>query len=275
MKTIILHQSPDIDALTGAYVYVKLLQLQPDQYQIKILPEKGDVYIDCRPEKENGPVEVYDHHQPNSPYQSATEAVYENLLNQNLDIALNKPFVKALKKIVECVNKLDNAKYPEAEFRAGLIDTILAGVKLKSEDVIKKAFELWDYVMESLILYEASKIVPHEVHYVHNFKIITYELSPEHKANPSPYFFSEEGASFCIFKQGNNIGISRNANIDSISLTGLQEYIDEEGWYFHPSGFIAAHGTYKYPAQKPSKYSVYDLLEMLRKLILKNQLILI
>jgi len=102
---------------------------------------------------------------------------------------------------------------------------------------------------------------------MNGYRIIYYELQKGENVNPSPYFFSELNADFIVYKQGNNMGITRNSNLVYPSLEFLRDYIDEDGWFYHPQGFIASWGTAKYPADKPSKYSIYDIVGILKRFL--------
>lgn len=260
---IITHQSPDIDAIAGLYLYVKLKNLT--DYELGFWPEEGDVYIDCQPanSKSNSDKEVYDHHK-DLKFASATEVVYETLKDK-----ISDPKLKVYKKFTNAISLLDSAKYPAVQYTPVLLTTYISGLKLYTKDdklVINKLFEIFDAIIIALEMYEKAKLTPVEINILNGYKIVSYELSNTNNGNPAPYYFLEENADFIIYKSGKNIGIVRNSNLTSPSLENLKKYIDEEGWFFHPAGFIAARGTHKYPANKESKYTIKDLVNFVAKL---------
>lgn len=65
----------------------------------------------------------------------------------------------------------------------------------------------------------------------------------------------ERGADVVVFTDGHNIGAVRSdrhggRTLDAEPLRSL--VAGEEGWFFHPAGFLAARGTRKAPAASPS-----------------------
>lgn len=71
------------------------------------------------------------------------------------------------------------------------------------------------------------------------------------------------GARFLVFKDGNNLGILREARERAHLGRLIQHQIQEPGWFFHPRGHLAARGTRKAPAQTPSRYAPRELAQML------------
>ena len=81
----------------------------------------------------------------------------------------------------------------------------------------------------------------------------------------TPYIWeSYENIKIVIYKDGNNIGIIRRDGED-IDLNKLQPYIEEDNWFFHITGFIAARGTKKAPCHTPSKYSPEEIAQIVAK----------
>ncbi len=265
MKTIITHRHPDLDAVTGVYLYIKMNREK--DYEINYLPEVGNVYIDCVPDLKID-VEIYDHHSRDTLYKSATEVVFKNLEHKVSD----KNELKAYSMIVDAVNLIDNAKLPDRVYLPVMFDTYIYGLNISNigkDNFWKKVFSYYDNVLQSLLLDIKSQQVPYRIEIVNNFKIAYYELSSDENLNPAPFLFSKMGVDFVVYKHGNNIGIVREATLTNPSLEYLKDLIKENNWFFHPRGFIAAWGTAKYPARKPSKYSIYDIVEILKE-FLKN-----
>lgn len=82
------------------------------------------------------------------------------------------------------------------------------------------------------------------------------------------YLF-ENGAKIIIFIDGNNLGIIRK---DNLTIRMDHDLIreatrGEEGWFFHPDGWLTARGTRKAPAENPSSVSPYDLARAAHRLL--------
>lgn len=77
---------------------------------------------------------------------------------------------------------------------------------------------------------------------------------------------NEEGFCGSLFADGNNLGVTRYPGHDSPDLRELKGKIEEEGWFFHPAGFLAARGSRKSPATSPSKYSIKELADIVATL---------
>jgi hypothetical protein len=64
----------------------------------------------------------------------------------------------------------------------------------------------------------------------------------------------ERGAKVVVFVDGNNIGAVRRSDVQlRLDHPAVKEVVaGEEGWFFHPAGFLAARGTRKAPATSKS-----------------------
>lgn len=88
------------------------------------------------------------------------------------------------------------------------------------------------------------------------------------------YLF-EAGAKLIVYTDGNNLGIVRGRGLES-RLTkdwarGLIERLapkeEHSRWFYHPSGFLSAHGSIKAPATNPSSIPAGVLAEELARLV--------
>jgi hypothetical protein len=233
--------------------------------EVGFLPERGDIYVDCTPPDGKG--KIYDHHFGAKNKPSASQMIYE-------DLTLPEDSTKnAVKDIVEIANLQDTAKFPPKEFMAGYVNTYLLGLRQVFRDdatVMTKMIEFLDIVFMSrktshVSRIEYEKLETHGVVEIGNLKVAYYEIPTHMNINPAPYLFEEVGVDLCVYKQGYNIGITRNINC-TFDLNKLKPMIEEDGWFFHRDGFIASRGTAKYPSTSPSKYSISNLLDMLRKI---------
>ncbi len=71
------------------------------------------------------------------------------------------------------------------------------------------------------------------------------------------------GARFLVFKDGNNLGVLREAREKRHLGDLLRGRIEEDGWFFHPRGHLAARGTRRAPATDPSRYPPEELARIL------------
>lgn len=71
------------------------------------------------------------------------------------------------------------------------------------------------------------------------------------------------GARFLVFKDGNNIGILREARERAHLAKLLKSRLEEPGWFFHPRGHMAARGSRRAPASTPSRYAPQDVARLL------------
>lgn len=270
---IITHYNPDLDAVAGALLYKYAKRLKNVEYST--LPDKGDVYIDCVPPEDvdRTTVEVYDHHERGSPYKSATEAVFEHIKP-----LLSNNELEAIENLVAPVNSFDAAKYPPKEFKSVTLPNIIAALH-DGNVSLGKFWEMMETIFENLIRLEVSKIRAKSVPYMTDilnvvdqvdmklktYKIVSYEYDG---IIPTAYLFFEEGAHFIVYVSQNNVGIMRNGILYDIHLEGLRNYINEDGWFFHKDGFIACRGSLKYPAATPSKYSIQDIVKILKAFVI-------
>jgi len=77
---------------------------------------------------------------------------------------------------------------------------------------------------------------------------------------------NEQGFSGALYKNEESLGITRYPGRDIPDLTKIKKFVNEEGWFFHPQGFLACRGSRKAPATSPSKYSLEDIKGWVKKL---------
>jgi len=71
------------------------------------------------------------------------------------------------------------------------------------------------------------------------------------------------GVHAIVFADGNNLGLTRPPTHSfRVDTDAVKEVIgDEEGWFYHPAGFLAARGSFKAPATSPSAVDPRALAE--------------
>lgn len=85
----------------------------------------------------------------------------------------------------------------------------------------------------------------------------------------------EQGAQLIVYHDGNNLGIVRGRTLEAklvkdwarALVERLAPKEERERWFYHPSGFLTAHGSIKAPASSPSSIPAGALAEELAKLI--------
>lgn len=73
-----------------------------------------------------------------------------------------------------------------------------------------------------------------------------------------------KGAKAVIYIDGNNLGVVKREDSPSLNDGRLKTFIEnheEEGWFFHPAGFMICRGSRKAPSNKPSKVNPIALAE--------------
>jgi len=231
------------------------------------LTEWGDAYVDCSPPTGAQPKEVYDQHFTEENVPSSAELIYRTI---KID---DEPKRKATEDIVRLANLQDQSILPPDEFRAGYISTYLIGLQAIHRDDVRVMADMLRFL--NIILYariryhvsvrEYERLEVHGEVRIGEYMVAYYDIPEGLFINPAPYLFLDKGVDFCVYKMGNNIGILRNVDCKTYHLQRIQEFIDEPEWFFHKDGFLASRGTNKHPKSTPSKYSIQDILEILKR----------
>ena len=71
----------------------------------------------------------------------------------------------------------------------------------------------------------------------------------------------DRGAALVVFLDGHNLGVVKRDDIEaSLDHEAVHKLVDgEDGWFFHPNGWLVARGTRKAPAETPSMIEPEDL----------------
>lgn len=77
----------------------------------------------------------------------------------------------------------------------------------------------------------------------------------------------ERGVKSVVFVDGNNLGAVRGDGVDiRMDHPAIKAAVgDEQGWFFHPAGFLAARGTRKSPAESKSAVQPEALAAAIQK----------
>ena len=300
MKLIIVHRNVDLDAVISAYMYVlKDLEaeveveytLEPsfirignlgitteehfenatkltkiDKIVVLDMPMKEE--IESKAKELGVEIEHYDHHDGSAP--STARILWEKFKlpewagylveladYSDTGMVLRLPAPAKYFHITGYINALRTSGYRDL----GII-SIIFGILNNYTAMLKN-------------LCEAEKLIEDvEIVNVGELKVAIVENKP-HTVNQ--ILFEHRNVDFIIFKDDNNLGITRNALITKPDLNELKPHLEkmlrEKGaeneikeWFFHPAGFIAARGTRKHPAKTPSVLSPHDLVSLLAAL---------
>ena len=274
-KIIATHSYSDMDALLGVYLVGKYLcngdysvEFYPANTEIKGIKSKVDYIVDFGKEydPDNG---IFDHHK-NFEFESAVNLINEYLKKKKIETGL-----ELLIKYVHWQDLTGNAirhfggkKLPELEFAS--IHNILSAFRdngLSDHEIYTK-FEMIFSSLESrtMIYKEARKNFQKVVTFYNDqIAIVKNGCGLETSLIWEDYTDIE----IVIYSEEKNSGIIRRDGLQH-DLKKLESVIDEDAWFYHISGFIAARGTKKAPSKKRSKYSAEDLAELVKKVFYQN-----
>ena len=298
MLYIVIHRNVDVDAIVSAYLFGKVvcmgdkkrysvitedkLEQIPDGSEIVILdmPIKQETLKVIR-EKNLELLDHYDHH--NEEYRDfpSTAAIIKEELgmdsewNTDDDGTYYDP--SWLEYYVQLANASDSGevlKQPQGVklFHLSGYINAMRTAGYTDDKIILEVFRILDLYKPMLIRLAESEALTQNVpvHDINGVKVAVVE-NADTQINQALF---EKGVDLIIFKDGNNLGITRNANVDRPDLSKLKPFIKSalvnrragrefEEWFFHPAGFIAARGTRKHPAKTPSALTPQDLLNVL------------
>lgn len=274
---IIIHKSPDMDALVAAYIYMQELNLTIDcitfasvydQVPESIdLSESKAVYLDMTPiEPPVGDnVVIVDHHYGRNAMVTA-EIVWKSFSN--------RPYYRILVEEAGVQDRAHDRRKIGVRFR-----DVLIGIKAQmyrenrysDREFMRTVFWLFDSIIEKekRSLDAVNDVSLMNISYVNEgpYLIAYYEgtVSPYVRR----YLFGKEDVSFIVYSEGFNIGIIRNAELDRPDLRQLEDLLSKEAkeqageWFFHSDGFLAARGTHNNPARSESNVSLSTLVGIL------------
>ena len=269
-KIIATHSYSDMDALLGVYLVGKYLC--DGDYSVKFYPANTDIreiladvdfIVDFGKtyDPENG---IFDHHK-NFEFESAVSLINAHLkknnINTGLELLIN--YVHWQDQTGNVIRHFAGKKLPELEF--GSIHNILSAFRDYglSDDEIYTKFEV---IFSSL---EARSKIYAEVR--ENFSnVVTFYndqiaiVKNGCGLETSIIWENYPEIEIVIYSEEKNSGIIRRDGLQ-YDLKKLESIIDEDAWFYHISGFIAARGTKKAPSKKKSKYSAEDLAEFVKK----------
>lgn len=290
MFTIVTHHSPDLDAITSTWLLIRFLP-NWQQVQVKFVPA-GKTLDGQIPESDQKVLHVdtgfgmLDHHQSDEDT-CAAKKVYEyikkELNNEKRDSRFrgNDSSVwedEALERICDVVNFYDHfreAKLPDATADYHMMDgaNVIDGLKSIYQDDDHKIVEIGMIMLDAIYkLFKervwAEEIIDHEaVHFETPCgKGIGFET-----INDAVLKVSQKMGYVVAVRKDSKKGYVRikGAPETAVDFTKAYEVLKEKDpeatWFLHSSKKILLNGTTKNPDMKPTKLSLSDIIEVLKK----------
>jgi len=135
----------------------------------------------------------------------------------------------------------------------------------KDIEIVRNLSPMFDgYFSYISSLSKAKEFIEKNVKFWNN-TIAYYDVGPDECAiKANCVLFNQHKVELIVAKQGNNTVILRNRLLRQPNLTCFLPYVEEEedGWKAPDSGFMVSRGTWTYPIDTPSKYSIDELLAL-------------
>jgi len=269
------HPAVDFDAVVSIFLLTQYV-LRGKRVVYKFVGvndelDTGDMEgycVDVTPKKIKGSVTLLDHHHNTALCPSNARLVFETFKDK---------IPETVWPLVDYADLVDTGRitYPETSADWSYLDmfndiqAVLSAdqsiIEFMSQALAKgrvprcqKEQNMSDFIKESVMS-----------HTVNGFRIAVVKTT-QVKHGVHKYLF-RQGFDIVILKDGNCAGVHRNHNVSQLfDMKMLNAYIDEQGWFYHSDGSFAARGTKKSPVLTPSRYSLDDLLDMTRRMLVDN-----
>lgn len=278
MKIIVTHISPDLDAIASVWLIKRFL---PGWTNAKVEFVPAGLTLDKQPADENPHIThvdtglgQFDHHQ-NDEDTCATKKVFNYLKNKHL---LKEKLIKPLKRMVNVINNVDHFREvflpkPDDDIYDFLIVGILDGLRMKFQNDAQMT-ETGELILDGILRTFINKInAEKEIQKGYIFKTkwgkaIGLESNNEEAsrlAQKKGYFLAVRKSP----KKGHlRIKVSPNLLVgpELLVLYDLLKRKDPKAtWYFHPSGQMILNGTTKNPNTIPTKLSLNEVVDIIKK----------
>lgn len=277
MKTIVTHQSVDLDSVTAAWLIKRFLPDWKDA-ELAFVPAGSTLY-NQPPDTKPSVIHVdtgygqFDHHQTDE-YTSATKRVFE-YLQQKEHVASKHQ--KPLEKLVTIVNESDHfgeVYYPDAasDRYDFLLSQIIEGLKAPIHDDTK-IMEIGFIILDGIFQILKNKVKAEEAiqkGFVFHSKW-GKSLALESKNEEAVKFALKSGFALVIKKdpdRGNaRIKTLPDKKLDLTPLYEKIKKIDTKGtWFLHVSKNMLLNSSSKNPHFIPTSLSLKKLIEIIQKL---------
>lgn len=277
MKTIVTHQSVDLDAVSSCWLIKKFI---PGWKDAKInFVNAGSTLDNQAPDCNSDIIHVdtgfgqFDHHQTNE-YTSSTKLIFTYLNNKKY---LKEYLVDPLQRLVDCVNEIDH--FAEAFFPDAVADhyefmfyQIIEGLKLTSKDdlkVIDLAFPILDAILITFInKVQAEKDIKNGYIFKSKWgKSIALETNNEEAMKLA----LKMEYSLVIRKSSTQARLRiKTLPKKELDLTPIYNEIikvdKKASWFLHVSKNMLLNGSSKNPSLIPSSLSLQKLIAIIKRL---------
>jgi len=277
MKTIVTHLSPDLDAITAAWLIKKYLNGW-DEAQIKFVPS-GTTLDDQIVDSDKNTIHVdtglgkFDHHQIND-YTSATKLVYKYLLGRDF---IEEKEIKALEKIVKYVNSTDHFaevfyEDPSADRYDFMIRQLVDGLKVINREETKLIEIIFQLLEAALIVFKNKINAEQEI--INGFVFKSFfgkSLALESKNEEAVKLALKKGYALVI-RRHPEVGFTRIKTLPDKNINLKKVYeniikIDKMGsWYLHISGHMLLNGSSGNPKLIPTTLSLNTIIEIVKSI---------
>ncbi len=300
MKTIVTHTSPDLDAISSVWLIKRFL---PNWHNAQVEFVPAGLTLDKEPPDEN-PLVIhvdtglgsFDHHQNNENTCSAKKVF---LFLKRKDF-INKKLINPLERMVNIFNEIDHFREvflpkPDNDIYDFLIIGILDGLRMKFQND-SQMIETGELILDGILRTFINKIkAEKEIQTGSIFKTkwgkaIGLETDNEEASRLA----QKKGYSLVVRKspkQGHiriklspylsrpptrpsglrsHFGERSNLKKDLLNLFVLHKLLKQKDpkatWYFHSSGQMILNGTTKNPDTIPTKLSLNEVVDIVKKL---------
>lgn len=272
MKTIVTHFAPDLDAITSVWL-LKTFIPEWEEAAIVFVPA-GKTLHDAPPDADSEIIHVdtgfgkFDHHQSNEDTCAALK-VYESLDHHD----------EALERLVRVVNDVDHFREvffpnPTADFWDMSLATVIDGMQLTMVgDPLKMVDEVMDYLdamykMLQCKVWAEKDIKEHAI----NFDTTFGKAFGIETVNREVVHYGQKMGYVLVVRKDPKNGNAQVKTIpkDEIDLTALYKSLLKKDatatWFLHPSNHMLLNGSAKNPDMKPTKLSLTELIDEVKKI---------
>ncbi len=284
IKLLVTHENPDMDAIGACWLFKRFGGQGFDATEFYFVHAGDLIDAGTMGAKEITQEEVvhvdtgmgtFDHHQPdNQKHDSATLRVYSYLSEKFPELSDDE----ALKRVVGFINETDHFAafyWPEADKDryVFMLEEILAGLRssehFTDREVVEFGMLCYDGVYTSMKIRAkaeedlATKGIDFECEWGKALAITN--------KNDEVMKLAQKKGYVLVVRKDEETGAIRikTAPDPSMSLKVVYEKIkkmDADGtWYYHPSGHMLLNGSRKHIGQVPTKLSLEEVVELMRK----------
>lgn len=279
MATIVTHQSPDLDACMSVWLikrYIKGFSTAEVMFV-----SAGHTLNDEPADKYPNIIHVdtgfgkFDHHQLSS-RSSAALRIFEGDLEKRRMSEVEKMAISRIVEVVTMIDNFEECLLPDADsdfYDLGL-HQIIRGYRIAHQndhDVMQWALGALDgyyYIVANKVRAELDIAhgIPFEVGSVHCLGLLS--------GNEEGVVVAAKQGYELVVRKDPEAGIARiKVRPDSkISLKKLAEYISQNDknayWFLHASERMLLNGSRKYNSNKPTRYSLQELITIIKEHLL-------